>query len=228
MKAELKSGYGDIDWKIGEWVNVKGDLSLCNNGLHCCENIIDAMGFVNCEILAEVETRGNFLKGPDKYCFQEMRIIKTWKWEKEHSVKLAIFAAELVIEIFEKEYPADKRPRAAIEAAKTYLKSPSKKAAEAAAKAAKTYLKSPSKKAVWAVAKAVWATGAAAEAAAGAAEWAARAAAGAAAWAAEAAAGAARAAVWAAGAEIKQKCHDYVLELLLSLRKKADCEVKLK
>ena len=166
MKAELKSGYGDIDWKIGEWVNVKGDLSLCNNGLHCCENIIDAMGFVNCEILAEVETRGNFLKGPDKYCFQEMRIIKTWKWEKEHSVKLAIFAAELVIEIFEKEYPADKRPRAAIEAAKTYLKSPSKKAAGAA--------------------------------------------------------------VWAAGAEIKQKCHDYVLELLLSLRKKADCEVKLK
>jgi len=47
-----------------------------------------------------------------------MRVIKTYQWKKEDSVKLAIFAAEQVIEIYEKKYPNDKRPREAIEAAK--------------------------------------------------------------------------------------------------------------
>jgi len=41
---------------------------------------------------------------------------------KTQKVQYAIFAAELVINIFEKEYPKDKRPRKAIEAAKKYLK----------------------------------------------------------------------------------------------------------
>src|SRR3990167_165452 len=42
-------------------------------------------------------------------------------------VKYAVFAAKNVIDIFEKEYPDDKRPRQAIEAAKKCLKNPSKK-----------------------------------------------------------------------------------------------------
>jgi len=41
---------------------------------------------------------------------------------KKQKVQYAIFAAELVIDIFEKEYPKDNRPRKAIEAAKKYLK----------------------------------------------------------------------------------------------------------
>jgi hypothetical protein len=51
----------------------------------------------------------------------------------------AIFAAEQVIDIFEKKYPNDKRPREAIEAAKRVLKSPTaanKEKARAAADAA--------------------------------------------------------------------------------------------
>lgn len=54
-----------------------------------------------------------------------------WAWwvikkllKKEQSVKIAIFAAEKVIDIFEKKYPEDKRPRQAIEAAKAWLKNP--------------------------------------------------------------------------------------------------------
>lgn len=39
-------------------------------------------------------------------------------------VKYSIFTAELVIDIFEKEYPEDKRPREAIEAAKMFIESP--------------------------------------------------------------------------------------------------------
>jgi len=37
-----------------------------------------------------------------------------------------VYGAEQVIDIFEKKYPDDKRPREAIEAAKKYLKNPSR------------------------------------------------------------------------------------------------------
>ena len=55
---------------------------------------------------------------------------------KKQAVKYAVFAAEQVIDIYEKAYPDDKRPRNAIEAAKAYLKNPSKKTKAAAANAA--------------------------------------------------------------------------------------------
>ena len=62
---------------------------------------------------------------------------------RKKMIRYAIFAAEQVIEIFEAEYPDDKRPREAIEAAKAVLKRNTAKnraaayaAAEAAADAA--------------------------------------------------------------------------------------------
>ena len=47
-------------------------------------------------------------------------------------IRYAIYAAEQVIDIFEKKYPDDKRPRNAINAAKKYLKNPSLKNKNAA------------------------------------------------------------------------------------------------
>ena len=40
---------------------------------------------------------------------------------KQQNQKIAIFSAELVLDIFEKKSPNDKRPREAIQAAKDYL-----------------------------------------------------------------------------------------------------------
>jgi len=60
---------------------------------------------------------------------------------KKQNVSYAIFAAEQVINIFEKKFPTDKRPRKAIESAKNYLKNPCEKTksnAAAAAHAAET------------------------------------------------------------------------------------------
>jgi hypothetical protein len=45
-------------------------------------------------------------------------------FNKEENVKYAIFAAEQVIDIYEKKYPTDKRPRKAIEAAKKWVNEP--------------------------------------------------------------------------------------------------------
>ena len=116
----------------------------------------------------------------------------------ENCIKYAIYSAELVLHIFEKKYPDDKRPRLAIKAAKKYLKTPTEKNKEAAAAAA---------------ARAAWAADAAR--AAGDAAWAAAGAAGDAAWAA---AGAAGDAAWAAGDaaynKLLQNIIDYGAELL--------------
>ena len=55
---------------------------------------------------------------------------------KKQRVKYAIYAAKLVIDIYEKEYSDDNRAREAITAAERYLKSPSVKNKDAAAYAA--------------------------------------------------------------------------------------------
>jgi len=65
-----------------------------------------------------------------------------WNWanwvivrcmNKRQKVQYAIFAAEQVINIYEKKYQDDKRPREAIDAAKAYLANPCAKTKAAAA-----------------------------------------------------------------------------------------------
>jgi len=122
LRAGMKSQYDGHKWKIGTWYKTEC-TELCR-GFNCSRRIIDAMQYVNMEILAEVEASGKTYYGDDKQTSEEMQIVKAWKWEKKDSVALAIYSAELVIDNFEKEYPDDKRPRKAIEAARRWLKEP--------------------------------------------------------------------------------------------------------
>ena len=55
---------------------------------------------------------------------------------KEQCVEWAIFCAEQVIDVFEKNFPSDKRPRQAIRDARKYLTCPSEENNKAAAAAA--------------------------------------------------------------------------------------------
>src|SRR5690349_5970158 len=118
MKKGMKSEHGSIAWKVGQWEKHDGVRRLCDAGLHATKDRIDAMGFVNCEVIAKVEVRGKSDIQDDKQVWEEMRIVEAYEWTKEDSVKLAVYTAELVIDIYEKKYPNDKRPREAIEAAK--------------------------------------------------------------------------------------------------------------
>jgi len=193
LRTGLKSDMGKTTWKVGKWKKFNGKLEMCKGGFHCSKRIIDAFLYVQGEILALVEVRGKSIVQNSKEVWPEM----TWRWTKKDNVALAVYAAEQVIDIFEKEYPNDKRPREAIKAAKRYLRTGSRKGLAAAGAAAWA-----AGAAAWAARDAAWAAGAAAWAA-GAAAWAARDAAGAArdaAWAARDAAGAARDAAWAAEA----------------------------
>jgi len=105
-----------------------------------------------------------------------------------NQVKYAVHAAEIVLPLWEKEFPEDKRPHEAIKAAKAWLENPSPENTEKCNQAAEA--------AGWAVNAAAWAAVAykAAADAARAAGYAARAAADTAGWAANAANAAARAA----------------------------------
>lgn len=141
MKSNYETPSGEQTWEIGKWYKYDGEIELHFKGFHASESIMDALKFSHhglneIEVLAKVEVRGAH---QEKSAWSEMRVIKAWNWTKNDSVEIAIFAAEQVIEVFEKKYPNDDRPRKAIEAAKAWSKDPSdknKKAAYAAARAA--------------------------------------------------------------------------------------------
>ncbi len=134
---------------------------------------------------------------------------------KKQNVQYAVYAAESVLSIFEKQYPDDNRPRLAIEAAKAYIKKPCAKT-KAAAENAET--------AAWNAETAVGAVARAAWTAARAARTAARTAVGAAVRAAEAAveatktieaARAARTAAWTVARTAVKTAHKKALTKML-------------
>ena len=131
LRTGLKSKYDGSPWKLGEWRKVNSPCEPCV-GLNASRNIVDALSYVQGEILAKVKYKGATIDSGDKLTCEHMRILRTWKWTKEHSVRLAVYAARQVLSIYEEEYPGDDRPRRAIEAAEAYLKDPSNKTARAA------------------------------------------------------------------------------------------------
>ena len=135
MRAGLTSQYDGSQWNLGEWRKMESVTELCK-GFNCSPRVIDGMRYVCMEILAKVEVRGAIIKDDDKWTCSQMRVVEAWCWSKEESVRLAIFAAELVLGNYEKRYPKDNRPRKAIEMAKAWLESPTKDAAYAARAAA--------------------------------------------------------------------------------------------
>ena len=145
-------------WKKGKWYKIDGELHICHNGFHCSVKPLDALNYVAGKVLAVVEVRGESEKQDDKQCWQEMRILKAYRWTKKDSIALAVYSAELVIGNFEKEYPDDDRPRKAIEAAKKVLEndtSENRDAARSAAESAELAAQSV-ESAAWSARSAAW------------------------------------------------------------------------
>ena len=212
LRTGLKSNSGDHTWEIGKWYEHEGELSICNSGFHCSKEIGQAFSYVGGEYLAQVEVRGKCDEQSDKEAWTEMRVVKVWEWTKKDSVEIAIFTALQVIEIFEKQYPNDDRPRKAIEAAKAWLENPTDAAADAAAYAADAASASSNAAAYVAAADAAYAASASSNAAAFVA-------AAAAADAARTAAADAHAAADAAYATMQKKIYARFNEQLKKLKK---------
>jgi len=150
FESGLKSNYGTVNWKVGEWQEYEDNIKLCESGFHASERIVDAMQYTNLELLARVEVKGLSKKGIDKQVWSKMKIIKLYDWTKEDSVSLAVFAAELCLDKFEKADPDDKRPREAINAAKDWFMCPTSFDVERAARAARVASAASAAWAAWA------------------------------------------------------------------------------
>ena len=139
IAKDFKSVNGNQKWEPNKWYKYDGDLDMCHSGFHCSKGIYQAFSYVQGEILVEVEVKGNHQTQNDKEVWEQMRVAKAYEWTKTDSILFAIFAARLVLGIFERYDKNDKRPREAIEAAERYVENPTEEnrnAADAAADAA--------------------------------------------------------------------------------------------
>ena len=151
LSAGLKSKHDGSKWKIGVWRKTEC-TALCR-GFNCSPRIIDAMGYVGMQVLAQVEARGKHFIDDDKSTWEEMRIVRAWEWKKEDSVELAVYSAELVLKNYEKQYPGDDRPHNAIEAAKKWLRVQTESIAWSAAESAAASAACAAESAAWSAAE---------------------------------------------------------------------------
>ena len=96
-----------------------------------CQEAFDAWEKEGCE--PDVIKVLNRCMELDRFDWANWLIVRHMTYKQY--VSYAVFAAEQVIEIYEKKYPDGKRPRQAIEAAKLCIKSPTAKNKKAAAEA---------------------------------------------------------------------------------------------
>jgi hypothetical protein len=216
LKKGMKSQFGNCTWKKGCWKKHRGKLRLCDSGFHASKLLPDAMDFLYPGIIALVEYQGEFAEGEDKLVAEEMRVVQTFRFTKKMGVEYAVWCARRCLKNFEKEFPDDKRPRQAINAAARWLKTPTQKNETAARSAAKTAAKTAAESAAGSAAEsaarsAAWsaaesdARSTARSAAKTAAESAAWSAAWSAFWSAESDESAAKTAVWSAERKAQHK-----------------------
>ena len=135
LDAGLKSHYDGSPWTVGKWRTVPEPTVECL-GLNASRYVSDALGYVRGVVLAKVEVGGKIIKGDDKWTCEKMRLVAVADWGKEHSLRMAIFAARSCLDKFEQKYPGNDKPRKAIEAAEAVLANDTKENRNAAAAAA--------------------------------------------------------------------------------------------
>ena len=199
LREDFSAGSGDEKpWKIGETRTIadRSKIALCKYGYHFSPTLWDALPYAPGPLACKVEVIDVVAEDGDENQRKGVAVSRKLIAAVNIDRELRLFAAdcaERALYIFERDYPNDKRPREAIQAARDFANGKIGAAAWDAAQDA-----------AWAAGAAAWAAArAAAGNAARAAAWDAAGAAGNAAWAA---AGAARAAAWAAAgaaAEIK-------------------------
>jgi hypothetical protein len=122
--GKIVSARDKSPWTVGEWREVPAPSQECV-GLNCCVNIIDAMRYVDMEILAEVEIDGVRIDGDDKITAERMRVIRAWHWKREDTVLLVAYETRLYLEYLESlsklEAVLSKKE---IEAAKVLIENP--------------------------------------------------------------------------------------------------------
>ena len=121
LEAGRIGPYSGYQWpKPGVWLPpIEGDLVMCQRGYHLCRPA-DLIHWIDAE-LWRVEYRGEVMEGDNKIAVRECRIVEQAEpWNERTARLFAADCAEDVLPLFEREYPGDNRPRAAIETARAF------------------------------------------------------------------------------------------------------------
>ena len=124
--------------EVGEWT-LRERPDLCNSGWHGVEekDILEHLPKTIGAQLWEVEVKGKRLKGNDKFCAPQMRLVRLVGVTTEQNLLLfACDCAEDALHLFEDKYPDDPRPRNAIETSRRFANGEATREELAAARAA--------------------------------------------------------------------------------------------
>jgi hypothetical protein len=119
ITKDMKSSNGDHTWEIGKWYKEE-NIKICERGFHACKTARDTFEYIYGDKFFIVEYRGEVIVEGDKLVASEMRLVQEIPLEKV-AKRFAIWCAKQCLCYFEKEYPNDKRPVLAIQAAEDYL-----------------------------------------------------------------------------------------------------------
>jgi len=75
--GEIVSKRDGSSWPKGKWREVPAPTEECR-GLNCSETIEQAHGYIQGDVLAQIEYKGVVIRGGDKLTCQFMRIKKAW------------------------------------------------------------------------------------------------------------------------------------------------------
>ncbi len=158
LKADHRTGEGDILVTPGQTLAVEPPLALCCRGLHASRRAIDALAYAPGPVVQRVRLSGVIVEGADKLCASRRECL----WVADATTALHLFACDVATTALEAERAAGREPDSrsweAVRVKRAWLAGEATDAARAAAWAA-----------AWAAAGA--AAGAAARAAARDAAW---------------------------------------------------------
>jgi len=218
LRPDRTTTYQNVKWpkRVGAWTDSEPPI-LCQSGWHGMEaRALWAHLSADDLVLWEVEVRGEFVRGDDKFAAAQMRLVReVGRCDPMLLRLLACDIAESVLPIWEKAHPDDPRVRECIVTARKFALGLATERERDAAQAAARAAARDAAWAAWDAARAAWDAARAAARDAARAAQAAQAAAWAA-WAARAAAeavagAAARAAAWAAARAAAQENYGQML-----------------
>src|SRR5574343_180747 len=89
---------GDHTWKLGEWVEVAGEIEPCRNGIHLCRDK-DLIHWLHNDIYV-AEYDGELIKSDDKVVVRKARITKHLSNYNERTARLfACWCARQVVHL---------------------------------------------------------------------------------------------------------------------------------
>ena len=78
LNMDMSSAYGDMSYEIGKKYTITGELKMCENGYHFCENLEDVEKHytISKSRIFEVEAEGKMIIDEDKICAESIILLR--------------------------------------------------------------------------------------------------------------------------------------------------------